>query len=61
VPLHHFFTAGELLFGQRSCSAYSHLKMCFNKPGEEVRPKEFTTGRQGGGHRLYVLQRAKPK
>jgi uncharacterized protein (TIGR03067 family) len=37
------------------------LKMCFNRPGEEVRPKEFATGRKGGGHRLYVLTQVKAK
>jgi uncharacterized protein (TIGR03067 family) len=35
------------------------LKICFNKPGEEVRPKELKTGGEGGGHRLYVFQRVK--
>jgi uncharacterized protein (TIGR03067 family) len=37
------------------------LRICFNKPGEQVRPKAFKTGADGPGHRLYVFKRATKK
>jgi len=39
-------------------AAGDELKMCFSRPGEDRRPVAFTTG-EGGGHRLYVFNRAK--
>jgi uncharacterized protein (TIGR03067 family) len=35
------------------------LSMCFNGPGKEDRPKEFSA-KEGSGHTLYVLKREKP-